>query len=306
MHAAEDARRSLLNLSLFGRFEAQRGDHRLPPTRTRKEVWLLCLLVLRSGQAVERRWLAGVLWPDSDEERALANLRRSLGNLREVLGADASRLEAPTARTVRLNLAGAQVDVIEFDAAIRRKDLSASREAVEVYRGPLLEECTEEWVLPERMQREQDYLTALNTLASDALANQEWTVATHYARLLIGADPLQETAHRTLMQALARSGNHAAATQVYRDLRLRLREELNVEPDAAARDLYERIRQEARQRATLSTPTGQTDRHSPPASSPSSPAEASALPPLPRPITRLIGREEALSEALALLHTSRL
>jgi predicted ATPase/class 3 adenylate cyclase len=62
-------------------------------------------------------------------------------------------------------------------------------------------------------------------------------------------DASRETAQRALMQALAASGNYAAATSVYRELRLHLHRELNAEPDAETRALFEQIRAEARQKA---------------------------------------------------------
>jgi DNA-binding SARP family transcriptional activator len=91
-----------------------------------------------------------VLWPESPDRLALRNLRRSLVDLRQVLGADAWPLTAPTPRTVRLDLSGASVDVLEFDQALDRKDAASLAEAVALYRAPLLAECDEDWVLPER------------------------------------------------------------------------------------------------------------------------------------------------------------
>src|SRR5262249_13396055 len=112
-----------LRLRFFGGFEAARGGTPLPRTRTRKEVWHLALLTRREGQAVDRSWLAGRLWPDASEERALAYLRSSLYDLRRVLGPDAARLSASASGTVRLDLAGAAVDLLEFDACATRADL---------------------------------------------------------------------------------------------------------------------------------------------------------------------------------------
>ncbi|HLK60824.1 MAG TPA: tetratricopeptide repeat protein [Chthonomonadaceae bacterium] len=292
------------SVCLLGSLEVRSNGH-LITLRTRSEKWLLALLVLQNGREVEREWLSGILWPDSVESQALYNLRRELGYLKADLGQESVRLQT-TFRTLLLDLQQGFCDVMAFDAAMRRKDIAALQAAVGLYRGPLLQDCQEEWAHLERIQREQAYLSALDTLATDALTRQEWSEASRYTRLLIAADPLQEGAHRTLMDALAQSGNHPAATQVYRDLRLRLREVLNAEPDADTQALYERIRHEARQQA-LSLPRQSAIQRPPsPPPAPSVPAAASALPPLPRPITRLIGREEALAEALPLLHTSRL
>src|SRR5205807_8044132 len=60
---------------------------------------------------------------------------------------------------------------------------------------------------------------------------------------------LRESAHRALLRALAAGGSYAAAFQAYRELRLHLRRELNAEPDAETRTLFEQIRAEARRKA---------------------------------------------------------
>ena len=54
------------------------------------------------GQAVERGWLAGTLWPDSPEGHALSNLRASLTDLRRALGAAAGCVCAPSPRSLAL------------------------------------------------------------------------------------------------------------------------------------------------------------------------------------------------------------
>src|SRR5262249_19589114 len=75
------------------------------------------------------------------------------------------------------DLSGAEVDVIAFDDAIARGDSASLGEAVELYRGPLLEGGTEEWVRPERDAREQAYLGALERLAAEAQAGGGWAPA---------------------------------------------------------------------------------------------------------------------------------
>src|SRR5262245_50337189 len=107
-----------LSLRLFGAFEVEQGGLPLPRTRTRKEQWLLAYLLLHHRGSLDRSRLAGMLWPDSDHTAALRNLRRSLSNLRDVLGADAVRLFSPTPQTISFDVSGAACDLIEFDAAV--------------------------------------------------------------------------------------------------------------------------------------------------------------------------------------------
>jgi class 3 adenylate cyclase/DNA-binding SARP family transcriptional activator len=248
---ASDCAAPPLAIHLFGPFEVRVDGVPLPRLRSRKGEWLLALLVLRPG-AVERTWLAGTLWPDSSEIHALASLRRTLTDLRQALGPEASRLRSPTPRTLDFDLAGMAVDVVGFDAAIARGDLPPLEKAVSLYRGPLLEECGEAWAFQERQAREQAYLRALETLAAHALAGGDPAAAERDLRQAVAVDPLRESAQRALMRVQAAGGNYAAALQTYRELRLLLHRELNAQPDPETKALFEQLGREAKGKAASS------------------------------------------------------
>jgi predicted ATPase/DNA-binding SARP family transcriptional activator/uncharacterized protein HemY len=281
-----------LQIRLFGTFEVRVQEQPLPPIHSRKGHWLLALLTLRHGRETPRDWLAGTLWPDTEESQGLFYLRKTLSELRRALGAEGARLLAPTPRTLALNLNGAFADVLIFDALAAREEAASLEQAVAQYRGPLLEGCPEEWVLPERMARQQTYLNALEKLATLALARADYAAAIRHLRLTLSSDPLIESAHRALMQALSADGNPAAALEVYRELRVLLHNELNVEPAPETTALFQQIRSETRQTVTDSAKTSLS------VASRSSPATPSApyVSRLPRPLTALIGREEETQE----------
>lgn len=325
---ARNRQGSTLAIRLLGPFDVRVNGGLLPRLRSRKGLWLLALLTLRHGREVERAWLAGTLWPDSPESQAYASLRQSLTDLRRALGAAAEHLSSPTPHTLLLELAGTEVDVVEFDAAITQGNPPALERAVGLYRGPLLEGCGEEWVLPERAAREQAYLTALEKLAAHALQGAEPATAVGYLRRAVAEDPLRESAYRGLMRALAASGNHAAATESYRELRLRLHRELNAEPDAETRALFEEIRSEARRRAgaggadsdqrsavspaaRLSATEGSsylTADRCPLTASPASSGRLTSASShnLPAPLTSFVGREQELAQLKERLPATRL
>src|SRR5712692_10330203 len=110
----EELPASPLAIALFGPFDVQLQGRPLPRLRSRKSEWLLALLALQCGRAVERAWLAGTLWPDSSERQAAFNLSRNLSDLRHALGPEAPRLGAPTPRMLRLDVVGAEADVQIF------------------------------------------------------------------------------------------------------------------------------------------------------------------------------------------------
>src|SRR5437899_500801 len=92
--------------------------------------------------------------------------------------------------------------------------------------------------LPRLRSRTGYRLLALLALRHDCEIERDWLAG--------GLWP--ESAYRALRQAQAADGNYAAATQEYRDLRLLLHRELNPEPAAETRAIFEQIRAEARRK----------------------------------------------------------
>lgn len=252
----------------------------MPPLRSKREQWLLALLVLRHEQDTSREWLASTLWPDNHEEQALFYLRKALSNLRRALGAEAGRLLSPSPRTLRLDMTGAFADVIAFERA------ASQGEAVDLYRGPLLPDCQEEWASHERGRRELAYFAALEQLAEAA----DPASAVRWLRLLVAADPYRESAYRALMQALGDGGDRAAVTAVYRELQERLFRDLNTHPSPETEALYSLLMESEAAVSVSSRPAQSQDtgRH------------------LPIPLSDLIGREDAIVEVAGWLDQRRL
>lgn len=254
----------------------------MPPLRSKREGWLLALLILRHGQEVSRDGLAQTLWPDNAEEQALFYLRKALSNVRKALGEEGRRLLSPSARTLRFDIDEASIDVVAFDEAVKGERLE---EAAAIYRGGLLPDCPEEWAAYERDRREAEYQAALEKLA----AKGEAAEAVRWLRLLIASDPFRESAYRSLMQALADCGDGAAITAVYRELQDRLYRDLNTEPSAETDALYHRLIATPRPVAPLpSIERPESGRH------------------LPVPLSELVGREAVIEEILGWMRSRRL
>lgn len=295
---------TILIVRLFGPMQVLVLGRPITRLRSRKSLWLLALLALRGGRPVEREWLAETLWPDADMEQALAGLRTVLSELRQALGGANGQIQIPSRHTIKLELGGVEIDVLAFDAAISAKTLPSLERAAALYRGPLLEGCTEEWAGQERAVREQDCLRAFLTLADTALKSGDHETASGYYRRAVSLDPWQDAAQRGLMEALARSGNTNAALHVYREFVLLLREDPRALPDAETSALYARLRSEARQRSAAMTDvpreTAKKAAHS------ITPTPAGITGYLPHPVTDLVGRQEERSAVMARLRRSRL
>lgn len=240
---------SSFTIRLFGPFDVKMDGRPLPRLHTRKGQWLLALLVLRQEHEISWDWLAETLWPESSHEAGLNNLTVSLSDLRQQLGPLAGRLVSPTHSTLRLNLNAGEADVMVFDEAVQREDEESLQRAVSLYSGPLLEGCTEDWVIQEREEREGRYLDALERLALKAMERDDPTTAIGFLRRAVACNPLREGAQRSLMQTLAANKDFHAANLVYRDFRLHLHDEFNVTPSPETMAVIGQIRAEARSRA---------------------------------------------------------
>ncbi len=310
-----------LQISLMGPFDVRIDGRSMPRVRSRKEHWLLALLVLRHGREVRRDWLAETLWPDSRIDQSRAYLRLSLCLLKKALGSQSARLQSPTVHSLRLDLSDAEADVIAFDAAIARGDAASLQAAIALYTGPLLEGCAEAWAENERRVREQSWLDALEQLSEFERGQGRLREACTLLQRLIRYDPLRESAHRALMELLADDGDYAAMTTAYRDLRILLREEANADPSPESAALYEQLRcrsqrmpevqpsEPGRKPSPLEVSSRQAktasnaERASPP---PSCVPGVTPVVPLPRPLTSLIGRLEVVQEIAGCLQTARL
>jgi predicted ATPase/DNA-binding SARP family transcriptional activator len=272
----------------------------MPRLRSRKGLLLLALLILRHDTEIARDWLCGILWIDSTEENARLSLRQTLHDLRQALGSQAYRLESPTTRTLRFLAEGAEVDVLQFDQILRQAEPTPEHveKALSLYRGTLLEDWREEILLNEQENRRLTYLGALERTAERLQEQGNHKSAVHLLREGVVIAPLHESLYRGLMTSLAQDNRFAECMEVYRTLRLRLWEEVNMQPHPETVHLYNRLRanfqEQAQQNQTL-RPAIAMEEKSPPSTT------RPALNLVPKPLTLLIGREQEMREIEALL-----
>ncbi len=303
-----------IRIRLLGPFQMEIDGEPVRWLHSLKEHWLIAILALRNGREISRSQIATMLWPDSSDEHALANLRSTLYKVRQTLGSEACRLQAPTARSLRLDVTGMDIDILALQSGAARGDAASLEAAADLYRGPLLEGCDEAWVSHERQQFEQQYLQAIESLATHAASSGDLSKAIHHLRLLIQRDPYRESAHRALMRHLTEQGDYSAMLLVYRSLRRLLSEEMSSEPDEETAVLYRSLRELASKKAAGRAAVTQGDESTALKPSPSEimdapePPSDSAAPTgrIPRTLTQLIGRGELISEVQSCLETAAL
>ena len=224
------------SVRLLGGFELRvAGAVVTVPAALQRAIAYLCL-----RGACGRSRLAGTLWPDATELRALANLRTGIWRLNRV---------APgvvVARHDTLALTdGVTVDVarLQHDArALLQGSAPSSTGATERYvEGDLLPDWPDEWLTVDRERLRQLRLHVLEALAGRLTADGLYGMALETALAALQADPLRESAHRAVIRVHLAEGNLAEAVHAYRRCRALLAREIGVAPSPETRALADAL-----------------------------------------------------------------
>ncbi|MEO8716488.1 MAG: BTAD domain-containing putative transcriptional regulator [Acetobacteraceae bacterium] len=234
-----------LLLSVLGPMAATYAD-RAVRIVGRKARAVLGYLAVNPGLQETRERLVGLLWSESDEERARGSLRQTLREIRQVFAASGySGL-----RTEKLE--------IEFDKDSLDVDMWAVTAAVEAHQPhPMLFEqqriaeslleglddldpAFRVWLLAKRHTLQERLLRALE--AGMRREDLDQTARSRLAEATINLDPTHEEACRLVMQARAQAGDVTGALRVYKALWDLLDDEYGMEPSEPTQRLVADIK----------------------------------------------------------------
>lgn len=247
-----------LNIRLLGGFEVWHGDKPIIGFESQRVRALLIYLLMHRESPLSRDKVAGLLWPERDDNTARRNLRQAMYNLRSQLPDEkgAEPLILATNQTVQVNPAADYwLDVAAYEEGIHARisgkdevDPHLLAEAVQLYQGDFLagfflseSPGFEHWLLYEQERLRELVIQALRVLVDYHIARQGYRQGIQYASRLLEIDPLSELTHRYLMRLYALSGRRSRALAQYEECRNLLFAELGVEPLAETTALYQTI-----------------------------------------------------------------
>src|SRR5437588_5590387 len=212
----------------------------------RRPLGLLAILGLGGKPGLSRDRIEAYLWPESSGARAQHALDQTVYAIRHALGND---IILATARELRLNPELVRADVWAFEQAIRASQWTA---AVDQYKGPLLDGFhfadsheLDSWIESNRSRLRLEYQKAIESLANLAAEAGDHSQSVTWWRRLANSDPLSAGATKRLMLALAAAGDRAGAMQYARVYQELVRQELEMEPEAAIEDLAATLSRQA-------------------------------------------------------------
>ena len=209
---------------------------------------LLCLFASSPPLAREQVGLA--LWPELTEGQLRNALHSALRQLRRTLG-DGGWVGFADGRYALDGSRPLDCDLHDFEQALtaaRAAQPPASalpqlRRAIAAYGGDFLAGSTAgDWAAARRAGLRRAYERALGAAGRLLVADGRVREAIEVYRRAIAHEPLDEAAHRALMECWAAAGQPARALRHYEELRELLRTEVGGGPAAQTTALYARLR----------------------------------------------------------------
>jgi DNA-binding SARP family transcriptional activator len=193
---------------------------------------LLAYIALHGGR-LDRRRLAGKLWPGAGDDRAAGNLRSALWRLRhahlDIIDVSRSAVSLRPAVHVDVDLV-ARWSAGPITCTVLRRDLLATLSGVDAL--ALLPGWYDDWVLVERERLRNRMLDGMEKLSRQLVLAGRYADGVDAAMIAVAAEPLRDSAQRALLEAHLAEGNWAEARAGFLAYRRILLRELGVEPDA--------------------------------------------------------------------------
>lgn len=243
---------------------------------TRKAESLLAYLALHpepTGHSRER--LAALFWGDSPDADARRSLRVALTGLRKALAGEPF---AGDRASIGFDPAyPLWVDALTLEDLSRRYlaggDEGLLAACTVLYQGDLLADHYDDWLTLPRDRLRSCYQQALRAQVERRRERGDYIAAAEAANRLLSLDPADESAHQQLMFCYLALGDRTAARRQYEACVAALRDELAVPPSDETEALAAWIE--------VSPPTQRP--------------RAGRRGNVPLPLTRLVGRQEALT-----------
>jgi DNA-binding SARP family transcriptional activator len=242
------------SIRLFGPLSIEDGERVIGPGDLGgvrpKQVFEI--LVTARGHRVPIDRLAELVWGEDRPQNVPGSLQTFVSTLRRHLTSDrdkARKLVVTENEAYRFATELVSLDLDRFDELLERsgrqptdRARASLEEALGLVRGDVLEdEPYTAWALDVRGSYQGRVLGARLDVADAALAQLDFAPALAHAEAAAALDPFSERAYRTEMLALYALDRSHEALSRYRSFRMRLDEELGLEPGGETRALESAI-----------------------------------------------------------------
>jgi len=248
---------STLYIQLFGRLRVWRDNRTVCGFDSRKAQELFCYLILHRDHPHSRETLAELFWGNSPAAQSKRSFRQTLWQLQAALDTEASTdrdVLLVESDWIQINPeADLWCDVVILERASELISKSSGhdidsltaqmvQDALQLYKGDLLETWYQDWCLFERERLQNILLNILDKMMSYCEAHYDFDAGLSYGERTLRYDRAHERTHARMMRLHYLRGDRTAALRQYESCVAALEQELDVKPTKSTETLYRQIR----------------------------------------------------------------
>ncbi|MEJ7612796.1 MAG: tetratricopeptide repeat protein [Candidatus Fervidibacter sacchari] len=222
-----------VRVELFAGLRVWAGGQLIVRFRTQKTASLLAYLAYHLDRLHLREFLADMFWGESEPEQARNSLSKALSSLRQQLAFPDSVSGSPIYSDrfyVGFRSEHMSTDVLEFENHLRaartaysvQEKISHLTNAIQLYRGELLPDFSDDWVEIERVRRAEQFSEAVREIVNLYERTSDLKQALHFARLGLKFEPFSEDFCEQVMRLLLATNQPAEALREFRNFSQRL------------------------------------------------------------------------------------
>jgi predicted ATPase/DNA-binding SARP family transcriptional activator/Tfp pilus assembly protein PilF len=276
-----------------------------------KALALLVYLAVEGG-VYSRESLAALFWPENDQSRAYAYLRRTIFSINQTIGSGWVEANREAVRLVKNKALYLDVDRFRVLQQKRQQqahstqeycttNLAFLQEAAHIYQNDFLSGFTlrdspdfDEWQIFQVEDLRRELGNVLVQLTNCYVYIESFDKAIQTARRCLSINLFHEEYHRMLMLTYAQAGDRSAAIKQFQECANILKSELGLEPEQETVDLLNQIKQGDHPNHRL--------QRIPEVQAQASPSQLElGLVNLPAPMTPFVGRQSDIDQILTLI-----
>ncbi len=139
-----------LELTFFGTFEARLDGVNLVQSLSTKGKALLSFIAIHSGRPIASALIAEEVFPDTRSGDPHEIIKKTVQEIRKVLGTESWRLKTPSNRTFSFEIEGAMLDWKNFHNSLNKGDEASLLHAISLHKRVFLENDPLPWAKAER------------------------------------------------------------------------------------------------------------------------------------------------------------